>query len=72
MLLKFEGLQYVDILFKNCGRRFRCFTAITVNSSNLLATFSQVSFFLWSEIIFVLVLQYFIVLGNVGGLANLL
>ena len=72
MLLKFEGLQYVDILFKNCGRRFRCFTAITVNSSNLLATFSQVIFFLWSEIIFVLVLQYFTVLGNVGGLANLL
>ena len=41
-------------------------------SSNLLATFLQVGLFLWSEIIFVLVLQYFIVLGNVGCLANLL
>ena len=35
MLLKFKGLQYVDLVFKNCGRCFTCFIAITVNSSDL-------------------------------------
>ena len=37
-----------------------------------MATFSQVSLFLWSDIIFVSVLQYFIVPGNFSGFANLL
>ena len=35
-----------------------------------MAIFLQVSLFLWSEIIFVSVLQYSIVPGNFSGLAD--
>ena len=68
VLFKFYGLlQYVDFALNYCRHILPVLQQLQCNFEESIAPFLQVSHFYGVQVIFVSVLQYFIVPGNFSG-----